>query len=240
MNSTNANRSAYLDALGIRQWVLRVSGFGELAEAVEVASECVQQGSEIKVSADELQRFDLSGLAKHVADCKACALHATRKQTVFGTGHHKADWLIIGEAPGADEDRQGEPFVGRAGQLLTQMLRAIGLAREEVFIANILKCRPPNNRDPKAEEVSACRHYLNRQIELLQPKIILALGRIAAQSLLQTDTPIGKMRGRLYHLDQYQIPTVVTYHPAYLLRSPKEKRKVWEDLKFARQQVLGS
>ena len=240
MTSSDNNRSAYLNALGIQQWVLRDSGADELPETVEVINESVQQDSEIKVSADELQHLDLAGLAKYVAECRACELHTTRKQTVFGTGHHKADWLIIGEAPGADEDRQGEPFVGRAGQLLTQMLRAIGLAREEVFIANILKCRPPNNRDPKVDEVNACRGYLNRQIELLQPKIILALGRIAAQSLLQTDTPIGKMRGRLYHLDGYQIPTVVTYHPAYLLRSPKEKRKVWEDLKFARQQVLGS
>jgi DNA polymerase len=237
MTSPVINKSAYLEALGIQQWALRDSGSEELQEA-DLADQPSQPVSEVRVPAEDLQRFDLAGLNKHVAGCQACALHKTRKQTVFGTGHHKADWLIIGEAPGADEDSQGEPFVGRAGQLLTQMLRAIGLAREEVFIANILKCRPPNNRDPKAEEVNACRAYLNRQIELLQPKIILALGRIAAQSLLRTDTPIGKMRGRLYQLDDYQIPAVVTYHPAYLLRSPKEKRKVWEDLKFARQQVL--
>lgn len=240
MASFDTHQSAYLEALGIQQWTLRDSGPEELQVTAGLADQPDEQISENSMLAEDLQRFDLAALDKHVASCKACSLHKTRKQTVFGTGHHKADWLIIGEAPGADEDSQGEPFVGRAGQLLTQMLRAIGLAREEVFIANILKCRPPNNRDPEAEEINACRGYLNRQIELLQPKIVLALGRIAAQSLLQTDTPIGKMRGQLYQLDDYQIPAVVTYHPAYLLRSPKEKRKVWEDLKFARQQVLGS
>ncbi|MEM7304607.1 MAG: uracil-DNA glycosylase [Pseudomonadota bacterium] len=238
------NRSAYLDALGVKQWLLRDTQSSleeaesqQMPEAIEDRDD---GANEIKISAQSVHGLDLAALEKHVAACQACSLYSTRKQTVFGSGHHKADWLIIGEAPGADEDRQGEPFVGRAGQLLTQMLRAIGLAREEVFITNILKCRPPNNRDPKPEEASACRHYLNRQIEILQPKIILALGRIAAQSLLQTDTPIGKMRGQLYHLDEFQIPTVVTYHPAYLLRSPKEKRKVWEDLKFARQQAFNS
>ena len=237
------DRAAYLDALGVKQWCLRDTQVGEElvdSSSGEVIKESRPQVAEFRISIDKIQNLDLEGLAKYVATCRACSLHSTRKQTVFGKGHHKADWLIIGEAPGADEDRQGEPFVGRAGQLLTQMLRAIGLAREEVFIANILKCRPPNNRDPKPEEVTACRSYLNRQIELLEPKIILALGRIAAQSLLQTDTPIGKMRGHLYHLEDYNIPTVVTYHPAYLLRSPKEKRKVWEDLKFARQQAFSS
>ena len=242
------NRTAYLDAFGIKQWHRRDVNFDQSIEAEakgvaeDVASEDIvnktNSQAEFKVSADDIQGLNLDALAKHVSSCQTCSLHRTRKQTVFGTGHHKADWLIIGEAPGADEDRQGEPFVGRAGQLLTQMLRAIGLAREEVYIANILKCRPPNNRDPLSEEVQACSSYLHHQIELLEPKIILALGRIAAQSLLQVNTPIGKMRGRLYSLDKFNIPTVVTYHPAYLLRSPKEKRKVWEDLKFARQQVL--
>lgn len=239
-----ANRAAYLNALGVKLWVARDAEIEEYQEeAAPVIEKVAKQQPEItvpevRIDADEISQLDLSVLATHVASCQACELHKTRKQTVFGVGHHKADWLIIGEAPGAEEDRQGEPFVGRAGQLLTQMLRAIGLAREEVFIANILKCRPPNNRDPKAEEVSACNAYLHRQIELLEPKIVLGLGKIAAQSLLQTDTPIGKMRGKLYHLEKNNIPAVVTYHPAYLLRSPKEKRKVWEDLKFARQQIL--
>ena len=132
-----------------------------------------------------------------------------------------------------DEDRKGEPFVGRAGQLLTNMLRAIGLAREEVFIANILKCRPPKNRDPQQEEIAKCRPYLRQQIELIKPKIILAVGRIAAQSLLNTDTPIGRLRGKRFTFEGTEIPIVATYHPAYLLRSPQQKRKAWEDLKFA-------
>jgi len=243
-----SRRTAYLDALGIQQWRARdledeilEDKVGEvLAPAVKpvVYEPSVVVAPEIKIDVDKISRMDLATLETHVRSCEVCELHKTRKQTVFGKGHHKADWLIIGEAPGADEDRQGEPFVGRAGQLLTQMLRAIGLAREEVFIANILKCRPPNNRDPKPDEVGACSAYLNRQIELLEPKIVLALGRIAAQSLLQSDMPIGKMRGTLYHLEKNNIPTIVTYHPAYLLRSPKEKRKVWEDLKFARSQIV--
>ncbi len=139
--------------------------------------------------------------------------------------------MIIGEAPGAEEDRRGEPFVGRAGKLLDEMLRAVGQSRDEVFIANILKCRPPNNRDPKAEEAAACRGYLERQIELVQPRIILAVGRIAAQQLLGTDAPVGRLRGTLHYLAS--VPLVVTYHPAYLLRSPTQKRKAWDDLCLA-------
>ena len=243
-NIGEATRKQYLDALGIKVWHAREREESVQSNDLEVgnSSHSIIEESNITadvvIDVDKIATLDLTQLSEYVKDCQACELHKTRKQTVFGVGHHKADWLIIGEAPGADEDRQGEPFVGRAGQLLTQMLRAIGLAREEVFIANILKCRPPNNRDPKANEVDACHSFLNRQIELLEPKIVLALGRIAAQALLKTDTPIGKLRGKLYHLEKNNIPTVVTYHPAYLLRSPKEKRKVWEDLKFARQQVL--
>jgi DNA polymerase len=145
--------------------------------------------------------------------------------------------LFIGEAPGAEEDRQGEPFVGRAGQLLNNMLLAIGLRREQVYIANVLKCRPPKNRDPRPEEAQACEPYLKRQIDLLRPKVIVALGRIAAQNLLKTDTPIGKMRGRTYVYADTSIPLLVTYHPAYLLRSPAEKRKAWEDLMLAQKVV---
>ncbi len=178
---------------------------------------------------------ELDSLAKQVAVCTQCSLHESRTQTVFGVGNPDADWLVIGEAPGADEDRQGEPFVGRAGRLLNSMLLAIGLPREQVFIANILKCRPPNNRDPKSEEVIACESYLRQQIALIKPKIILAVGRIAAQNLLKLETPIGKMRGQRYQYPDSELPVIVTYHPAYLLRSPREKRKVWEDLKFAMQ-----
>lgn len=253
-----STRDAYLEALDIQQWHSRetqdevIPGEVEHQQAVaetQMTPQVKPKATEslaaeplttpvTKIDIDRISKMDLSSLELEVRGCDACGLHKTRKQTVFGKGHHKADWLIIGEAPGADEDREGEPFVGRAGQLLTQMLRAIGLAREEVFIANILKCRPPNNRDPKAEEISSCNAYLNRQIDLLEPKIILALGRVAAQALLQSDVPVGKMRGRLFHIEKNNIPTVVTYHPAYLLRSPKEKRKVWEDLKFARKQII--
>lgn len=172
-------------------------------------------------------------LQQRVAKCQQCELHRERTQTVFGVGDHHADWLIIGEAPGAEEDKQGEPFVGRAGKLLNNMLFALGLQREQVFIANILKCRPPKNRDPKPGEVDACSSYLREQIDLIQPKIILAVGRIAAQNLMKTGTPIGKMRGRRYQYADTGIPVVVTYHPAYLLRSTREKRKAWQDLQLA-------
>ena len=173
------------------------------------------------------------GLRQQVSTCTACTLHESRTQTVFGVGDTQADWLLIGEAPGAEEDRRGEPFVGRAGKLLDSMLLAMGLSREQVFIANILKCRPPNNRDPKPEEVVACESFLKKQIELIQPKIILTVGRIAAQNLLKVDTPIGRMRGQRYTYGDTGIPVVVTYHPAYLLRSPREKRKSWQDLQMA-------
>ena len=170
-----------------------------------------------------------------VAGCRDCKLRAGCTQTVFGVGDEAADWMIVGEAPGAEEDRQGEPFVGRAGQLLTAMIRALGFSREEVYIANVLKCRPSGNRDPKPEEVRACRAYLERQIELVSPTLIVAVGRIAAQTLLETDTPLAKLRGRVHGLGAGRRPLVVTYHPAYLLRSPGEKRKAWQDLLFARE-----
>jgi len=177
-------------------------------------------------------------LRRRVAACQRCGLHTTRTQTVFGVGDETADWMFIGEAPGADEDAQGEPFVGRGGQLLTSMIQALGLKREQVFIANILKCRPPNNRDPQPLEVAECLPYLARQIALVQPKIIVCVGRIAAQNLLATETPIGKLRGSVHAFRDSGIPVVVTYHPAYLLRSPSEKRKAWDDLKLARATFL--
>lgn len=170
-------------------------------------------------------------LQHQVSICRACSLCETRTQTVFGVGNKHADWLLIGEAPGRDEDLQGEPFVGRAGQLLNEMIRAIGLRREQVYIANILKCRPPNNRDPQAGEVDACHSFLKRQIELIQPKLILAVGRIAAQNLLHTQQPLSRLRGMRHELEG--IPLTVVHHPAYLLRSLPEKAKAWEDLQFA-------
>ncbi len=174
---------------------------------------------------------DLETLRAEVQDCTRCDLHQTRTQTVFGTGSSRARLLIVGEAPGADEDAQGEPFVGRAGQLLNSMLAAIGLRRQDVYIANILKCRPPGNRDPKPHEVGSCSAYLDRQIALVAPQLILAIGRVAAQNLLGVSTPIGKMRGCEFRHSGSALPVIVTYHPAYLLRSPREKRKSWEDLK---------
>ncbi len=185
------------------------------------------------VSSDLLTRLD--SLKKQVAVCEQCSLHRTRTNTVFGTGNSNADWLIIGEAPGAEEDRQGEPFVGRAGQLLNAMLLAIGLQREQVFIANILKCRPPDNRDPEPTEIASCADYLNSQIDLIKPKIILAVGRFAAQNLLKLETPIGQLRGKHYRYSDQDLPLFVTYHPAYLLRSPTKKSEVWKDLKMAMQ-----
>lgn len=177
--------------------------------------------------------MDWEALETGVSQCTLCELHSTRTHTVFGVGNRRADWLVIGEAPGKDEDLQGEPFVGRAGQLLNAMLRAVGLQREQVYIANILKCRPPNNRDPRPEEVVCCEPYLARQIALIQPGIILAVGRIAAQNLLKTDTPIGKLRGTVHHYADTGIPLIATYHPAYLLRSPLDKRQAWKDLQLA-------
>jgi DNA polymerase len=172
-------------------------------------------------------------LRAEVLECAMCPLHAGRTQGVFGVGDIEADWLIVGEAPGAEEDRQGEPFVGQAGKLLDAMLEAIGLRRgADVYIANILKSRPPGNRDPKPEEVAACLPYLERQIDLIRPKLILAMGRFAAQSLLVSDASISRLRGRPH---EYRgVPLIVTYHPAYLLRNPADKAKSWEDLCLAR------
>ena len=169
-----------------------------------------------------------------VQNCTRCALHRTRTQTVFGVGNVAARWMIIGEAPGAEEDRRGEPFVGPAGLLLGEMLRAVGLERSDVFIANILKCRPPDNRDPNPQEISACADHLSQQVQLVAPKLILAVGRIAAQSLLHQDVAVGRLRGRAHVFGESAIPLVVTYHPAYLLRAPAEKRKAWDDLQLAR------
>ena len=169
-------------------------------------------------------------LREEVAACQACGLAAQRTQTVFGVGPHNARLLLVGEAPGAEEDRYGEPFVGRAGQLLTAMLKAIGLQREQVFIANVLKCRPPGNRNPSSEEARTCRPFLDRQIALLQPHLMVALGKIAAQQLTGEDLSIARMRGQRYTVGAAQTPLLVTYHPAYLLRQPAEKAKAWQDL----------
>lgn len=164
-----------------------------------------------------------------VKNCTRCGLHTTRTQTVFGTGNRRARVMFIGEAPGAEEDKQGKPFVGRAGQLLTQMLKAVGFSRDDVFIANILKCRPPNNRDPQTDEVEKCTPYLKEQIELIKPDVLIALGRIASHFLLNTTTSLSKLRGQVFKFNH--TPLLVTYHPAYLLRTPSDKAKAYEDLK---------
>lgn len=176
--------------------------------------------------------MDWETLEAAVAGCQACGLCERRRNTVFGVGDRQADWLIVGEAPGEQEDLQGEPFVGAAGKLLDNMLRAIGLDRQnKVYIANVLKCRPPGNRNPEPAEVAQCEPFLRRQVALLQPKIILAMGRFAVQSLLGTTEPIGKLRGRVY--DYQGVPVIVTYHPAYLLRNLPDKAKAWADLCLA-------
>jgi len=183
--------------------------------------------------------MDWAALRDAVAGCQACGLCQGRRNTVFGVGHEQARWMIVGEAPGEQEDREGEPFVGRAGQLLDRMLAAIDLTRGEagpdrqVFIANVLKCRPPANRNPLPQEVAQCEPFLLRQMALVQPDLILAMGRFAVQSLLKTSEPIGKLRGRVHDLGG--VPVVVTYHPAYLLRNPADKALVWDDLCLARE-----
>lgn len=181
-------------------------------------------------------------LAEAVAGCTACALCETRRRTVFGVGVEPASWMFVGEAPGEQEDERGEPFVGLAGGLLDRMLAAIGVARDrDAFIANVLKCRPPRNRDPLPEEVARCEPFLQRQIELLQPRVIVALGRFAAQSLLRTDDAIARLRGRVHRLQvgERDIPLVVTYHPAYLLRNLPDKSRAWADLRLARRVFEG-
>ena len=216
----DSSRLQYLDALGIDTWVPRQADTTCATPAKSTAA---------------AESPDWRPLQAEVAGCVKCGLAASRTRTVFGVGNPHADWLVIGEAPGAEEDRQGEPFVGAAGKLLDAMLRAIGLSRDaNVFVANMLKCRPPGNRDPRPEEVATCLPYLVRQIAAIKPKLILAVGRVAAQNLLATDLSLARLRGRVHRFGPFSTALIVTYHPAYLLRTPAEKRKAWEDLKFAR------
>jgi DNA polymerase len=236
---------AMLDEMGLRVW--------SPADAVEAASQAEvpvaaspipspmqAPASAPKARADRptgIDRMDWPALREAVTNCRACKLCEGRRQTVFGVGHTSAHWMIVGEAPGEQEDRQGEPFVGKSGQLLDNMLRAIGLTRTEaepakqVYIANTIKCRPPGNRNPEPQELAQCEPFLIRQVELVRPKIILAMGRFAVQSLLRSQEPIGRLRGRVHH---YQgVPLIVTYHPAYLLRNLEDKAKAWDDLCLA-------
>ena len=230
-HAATSRRQAALSAMGVTTWVPR------RVDAARAPAPVADTRGDDAVGAAILAPSVGPGwdaLAAAVAGCTRCDLHRGRTQTVFGVGAHDARWMVIGEAPGQEEDRKGEPFVGRAGQLLNAMLEALGMRRGEVYIANILKCRPPDNRDPRPAEVACCEGYLQRQIELVAPRIILCVGRIAAQNLLKTQTPIGKLRGQRHAYGPRATPVVVTYHPAYLLRSPAEKRRAWQDLLFAR------
>lgn len=240
-------RDQYLQALGIERWALRSrhgsrrgsrQGPRASSAAAQVPAAAPRARTDTPGPAPRAAGAPWEQLRAEVSDCRLCGLCASRTQTVFGVGDLRAEVLVVGEAPGADEDRQGEPFVGRAGQLLNSMLRAAGMPRETVYIANVLKCRPPGNRDPGPAEVASCLPYLHRQIELVAPRLILVVGRIAAQTLLATDTPIGRLRGHMHRFGARGTPLIVTYHPAYLLRSPAEKRRAWADLRAARAELL--
>jgi uracil-DNA glycosylase family 4 len=261
---SDLDRNAILKEMGITQWVLRDAQAGEnpaqdvpvplaqteldnpsgnessakVKRAVEAVAQPVAETTPaVQPQAVEPKALSLESLRAEVAICAACALAKSRTQTVFGEGPDQADWLFVGEAPGQQEDRQGQPFVGRSGGLLTQMIKALNKSREQVYIANTLKCRPPNNRDPLPDELQACEPFLLKQIQLLQPKVIVALGRISAQALLGSDQPLGGLRGQVYQYGPDNIPLIVTYHPAYLLRQPADKGKVWADLLLAHRQI---
>ena len=231
---------AMLREIGIRAWMPRPEAAmsvdappqGNVALAAEAPPPPITP-----IAPGEVAALDWPALRAAVVACTACRLCEGRRQTVFGVGHERAHWMIVGEAPGEQEDLQGEPFVGKSGQLLDNMLRAVGLTRSaaeparQVYIANTIKCRPPGNRNPEPDELARCEPFLIRQVQLVQPRIILAMGRFAVQSLLRSSEPIGRLRGRVH---RYQgVPLIVSYHPAYLLRNPLDKAKAWDDLCLA-------
>ena len=245
---STARRKAYLDAIGIEPWALRARSAEAGDDGTEAepapASASAPTSAETappRATVPEAAAVDESplvvaedwdGLAAQARACSRCGLCETRTQAVFGVGAADADLVVVGEGPGADEDRVGEPFVGRAGKLLDEMLAAIGRSRSRnTYIANVVKCRPPGNRDPSPQGAEACRPYLEQQLKLLKPKLIVAVGRIAAQRLLESSEPLARLRGQVHHWGEDKIPVWVTYHPAYLLRSPREKAKSWADLK---------
>ena len=184
------------------------------------------------ISNDKTDDINLSVIEKNVKDCKKCSLHKIRDNIVFGDGDSTADLMIIGEAPGCEEDKAGKPFVGRAGKLLNSFLSSINLDRESIFITNTIKCRPPDNRNPSETEIQSCSSFLDRQINIIKPKVLVLLGKIAANRLLNQDKPISELRLKKFFIEKYNIPIIVFYHPAYILRSPSQKAKVWDDLKF--------
>ena len=222
-------RAMILGEIGLETWRLRTAAGSVAPPTTTVAAPATATAAAPAPG----MATDWEQLQAAVRDCRSCDLHRTRTQTVFGVGHRAPRWVIVGEAPGAEEDRQGEPIVGAAGKLLDEMLRAVGVGRADVFIANVLKCRPPENRNPTLAEIGACAGHLQAQLDLLAPRLILAVGRIAAQSLLGQNEPVGRLRGRAHAFGPAGIPLVVTYHPAYLLRSPVEKRRAWDDLRLA-------
>ncbi|MFH1009575.1 MAG: uracil-DNA glycosylase [Candidatus Latescibacterota bacterium] len=206
-------------------------------EVVQAAQEFVRQQSDLGEREFPCRTPSLDAFRRTIENCQQCPLAKLRTHLVFGSGNPKADLMFVGEAPGKDEDLQGKPFVGRAGQLLTKMIEAIRFTREQVYIANILKCRPPDNRDPEPGEISACEPHLARQIELIRPKILCALGRIAGQALLETSESLGRLRGKVHRY--HGVKLIVTYHPAALLRNPDWKRPAWEDMKQLRREYDG-
>ena len=234
-----SRRRAYLDAMGVTLWESRRPAVVARTSSPAPADALPEPPppEPVPTAAESVAQMDWDGLGEAVANCRRCGLWESRTRTVFGVGDRQARLMIIGEAPGADEDRAGEPFVGRAGQLLNRMLAAIGFQREQVYIANVLKCRPPGNRDPRPEEALQCQDYLLRQVELIAPRLILAVGRVAAQNLLRTDVNVGRLRGRWFEFGPTAAPLRVTYHPAYLLRSPEQKAKAWDDLVEVRRRL---
>ena len=217
----------YLREMGLIRW-----RFG--SQSTDRAELPSKQGLPSPDGSQNENSANLAALAREADGCKRCELHRTRDKVVFGSGSPAARWMFVGEAPGAEEDKQGLPFVGRAGALLGGMLGGLRLSRDDVYIANVLKCRPPNNRDPFGQEVRECSPFLHRQVGLVQPEVIVAMGRFAAQVLLDSDQRLGQLRGRPHNFGEDPVPVVVTYHPAYLLRSPGAKSKTWEDLLLAR------
>ena len=238
--SWTERQQAMLQEMGIRLWVSRVKDAPDGAAVPQPQTQTQTQtptAAPLGPRPGGVEAMDWPALQEAVGGCTACKLCKGRTQTVFGVGNPRAHWMIVGEAPGEQEDRQGEPFVGKSGQLLDNMLRAVALTRgeaapaQQVYIANSVKCRPPGNRNPEPDELAQCEPFLIRQIALVQPKIILAMGRFAVQSLLRSSEPIGKLRGRVHH---YQgVPLIVTYHPAYLLRNLPDKARAWDDLCLA-------
>ena len=231
-------RQALLDGMGIVVWRQRQAAVDPPAvldvepAAPPAVADPVSPAPAVR-PAPPAEGLDWAGLRDAVAACQQCALAGSRTQTVFGRGSETARLLVLGEAPGAEEDARGLPFVGRAGQLLDRMLAALGLDEEQFYIANVLKCRPPGNRNPTADEAHTCAPWLERQIDLLSPELIVAVGKVAAQRLLGEDAPLYKLRGRVHRYGPRSIPVIVTYHPSYLLRTPSDKGKAWRDLLFA-------